>query len=76
MTRRLTKSEARAYRDRWRLVNDREAEELRTESIEVKWLQINTLMAWARLPGWDDALREGEDVVRERWAKLRKAHCG
>jgi hypothetical protein len=75
MARRLTKAQARAFRKRWRLVNAREAEELRDTPIEVKWQQINTLMAWAQQLGWTSALAEGEEEVRQRWIRLRKA-CG
>lgn len=76
MTRRMTRAEARAYRDRWQRVNEREIEELRATPIAVKWRQINTLMAWARAFGWEEKLREGEAEVRERWARLRKAYGG
>jgi hypothetical protein len=76
MTRPLTKAEARAFRERWRRVNAREAEELRSTSIEVRLQQFNTLLAWAHQFGWVEALAEGEDEVRERWARLRKADRG
>lgn len=70
----LTKAQARAFRERWQLVNDREAEELRSASLEVKLPQFMTLLGWARQFGWTEALSEGEAEVRERWARLRKAH--
>jgi hypothetical protein len=43
-------------------------------SLEVKWQQFNTLLRWAHDFGWTEALSEGESEVRERWARLRKAH--
>ncbi len=76
MTHRLTKAEARAFRERWRRVNAREEEELRSTGLAVKWQQFNTLLAWAHQAGWTAALREGEAEVRERWARLRKACRG
>jgi hypothetical protein len=76
MTRSLTKAEARAFRARWQRVNAREEEELRSTSMEVKWQQFNTLLAWAHRLGWADALGEGEAEVRQRWAQLRKACRG
>jgi hypothetical protein len=76
MPRRLTKKKAQAFRERWRRVNAREEEELRSTSLEVRLQQFNTLLAWAHQMGWADVLSEGEDEVRERWARLRRAHRG
>jgi hypothetical protein len=72
----LTKAQARAFRDRWRRVNAHEVEELRSTDLDVRWMQFNTLLVWARQPQWAAALAEGETEVRLRWARLRKAHCG
>lgn len=74
MIRRLSKAEAIAFRNRWKLVNEREAEELRSTSAEVRLQQFNTLLGWAHQLGWTEALGEGEAEVRRRWAQLRKAH--
>jgi hypothetical protein len=76
MTRRMSKAEALAFQERWRRVNAREEEELRHTSLEVRWQQFNTLLAWARQMGWTDVLSEGEDEVRQRWARLRRACRG
>jgi hypothetical protein len=76
MPRPLTKAEARAFRERWRLVNAREEEELRTTSLEVRWQQFNTLLHWARRFEWDTELAEGEAEVRARWVRLRRASRG
>lgn len=76
MTRPMTKAEARAFRERWRLVNAREEEELRSASPDLRWQQFLTLLEWAHQFGWTEALSEGEAEVRERWARLRKAHRG
>ncbi len=76
MTRPLTKAEAKAFRERWRRVNAREVEELRSTSLETRWRQFNALLNWARQFGWTDALAEGESEMRERWAKLHRAHRG
>src|SRR4051794_25726336 len=54
----------RAFRERWRRVNEHEAEELRHTPIAVKWQQFCTLLEWAQQFGWTDVLREGEDEVR------------
>ena len=65
MARRLTKAEARAFRRRWRRVNAREAEELRSTPLEVRLQQFNTLWGWTHQLGWAEALSEGEAEVRE-----------
>ena len=72
----LTKSEAQAFKKRWERVNAREVEEMRSTSIEVKWLQFNTLLRWAYEFGWTEALAEGDAEVRERWMRIRKASRG
>jgi hypothetical protein len=72
----FTKAQARAFRERWRLVNAREEEELRSTSMEVKWQQFNALMRLGQQLGWCAGPREGETEVRERWARIRKACCG
>ncbi len=66
-----------AWRDRWRLVNEREAEEVVSTPIEVKLEQLLSLMAMARALGWDEALKRqaDEEAVRERWLRLKK-HYG
>lgn len=76
MPRNLTQAEARAFRERWRLVNEHEIEELRTTDLETRWRQLNTLFAWGRQMGWGEALTEGDAAVRQRWARIRKAHRG
>jgi hypothetical protein len=76
MTRRISKAEARAFRERWKLVNDREVAELRSTPLDVKLQQFNVLLAWAHELGWTAVLSEGELEVRARWARLRKAHRG
>jgi hypothetical protein len=72
----LTKAQAQAFRDRWRRVNAREVEELRSTGLDVKWQQFITLLGWSRQPEWAAALAEGEAEVRQRWARLRRAYRG
>jgi hypothetical protein len=72
MPRTLSKAEAQAFRDRWRLVNERETEELRLTSLEVKLQQFNTLLSWGRQLEWTESLAQGEAEVRLRWSRLRK----
>jgi hypothetical protein len=74
MKRRMTPAEARAWKDRWKLVNEHEKEELRQTPIEIKLQQFNTLLALAHRLGWTETLAKEEAEVRERWMRLRKAY--
>ena len=70
----MTRAEGRAFKKRWRMVNEMEREELRAMPAAVKFRQLAALMALGRQLGWTEALREGEEEVRERWIQLRKAY--
>ena len=48
----MTEAEARAFQTRWKLVNEREDEELRITPVHVKLQQFNMLLSWARCFGW------------------------
>jgi hypothetical protein len=76
MHRRLTPAEARAFVERWRLVNTAERAELRATSMAVKLRQLAALMASADQLGWSEALAAEEAEVRERWRRLREADHG
>lgn len=69
----VTEKEARAYLERWRLVNEAENAEVRATAIATKFQQLATLMASRNLFG-TDANREASDrEVSERWARIRRA---
>ncbi|MGH7492223.1 MAG: hypothetical protein ACREOO_07500 [bacterium] len=70
----MTKAQAKAFKARWRAVNEAELEELRNASIEQKLEQLSVLMASVRDMGWSEALAQEETEVRERWRRLRKAY--
>lgn len=70
----MAAEEAQAYLQRWQSVNAREGEELRATPPAEKLRQLAALLMSVDAMGWRDALAEGEDVVRERWIKLRKAY--
>lgn len=76
MTRRMSKSDVRDFQRRWKLVNEREIAELRLSSANTRWRQFNALLNLARQLKWDSTLAAGESEVRNRWARLRKAHGG
>ena len=73
---RMTKEQARAFKDRWKLVNEYEKEELRRTPPDLRLQQFNTLLTWTHEFGWTEALAEGEAEVRERWVRLKKAYRG
>jgi hypothetical protein len=70
----MSREEALAFKARWRLVNEAEEEELRATPPAKKLRQLAALMASVQAMGWSEALREGEEEVRARWIKLRKAY--
>jgi hypothetical protein len=69
----LTPEQATAYLKRWELVREVEAAELQRTPVEMKFRQLSALMA-SRGMFADDPQRQPEiELVRERWARLRKA---
>ncbi len=68
----MTPSQARAFRSRWQAVATAEAEERRSTSLRLRWQQMNALRRLAlglklSVPPMD----EQEEIVRERWARLK-----
>lgn len=70
----MTKSEARAYRARWEMVNRAEREELRTTPMDQKAKQLAALMQSAEAFGWRECLMSEEAEVRERWNEIRRSY--
>ncbi len=70
----LSKDMANAFRDRWKLMNAAEIEELRQTSLDKKLQQLASLMCSASELGWHKGLSEGESELRERWNRLRMAY--
>jgi putative transcriptional regulator len=73
-TGRLTKGEAQAFKRRWEAVNAAEREELASTSAAHKFRQVAALQASAEKLGWTKAMAAEEDLVRQRWARLRKEY--
>lgn len=74
MKNRITESEARAFRKRWKIVNTFEKEELRATSMDKKIEQLIILMDLTKELGWTMALEVEANEVRDRWNKLRKVY--
>ena len=63
----------RNFRDRWKAVEMVEAEEQKTASIELRWLQLNSILKMAiglglQVPESSD----DELIINERCVKLRR----
>ncbi len=72
----VTPEEALAYFRRWELVRDAEAKELRRTPMQTKLQQLAALMASRHVFGSDPDREAQIQVVRERWARLRRALSG
>lgn len=71
MTPKTTKAEARAWLDRWRLVNESEIQEIRAASIDTKFRQLAAMMQTAIVLGWATSTPEEIDAIRRRWVRLK-----
>jgi hypothetical protein len=73
MTRQATKQELEQWRERWRIVNERQREELRRMTPDEKFDELSRLMASGSL--FDLSRRKaGDDAVRELWVRLKTQH--
>lgn len=69
----MTPEQARAFFERWKLVREVEAAELRRTSMDSKLRQLAALME-SRAAFGPDPQRESEtEAVRERWMRIRQA---
>jgi putative transcriptional regulator len=70
----LTREEAQAFKQRWQTVNTAEKVELASTPVAHKFRQVAALLASAKQLGWTEAQEGEDDLVRERWARLRREH--
>lgn len=68
----MTKEEARLFKQRWRLVNDRIIEEVRQTPVTVKLQQLAIMFAAGQALGWADKQKLDEEEVRARWVCLKE----
>ncbi len=68
----ITPAEAQAYVKRWELVREIELVELRHTSMDVKLRQLAALMESREIFGVDPERENGVQLVRDRWASLRR----
>ncbi len=72
----MTPEEAQNYIQRWKLVREIEAAELRRTPIETKLRQLAALMASHSLFGPEPDRERQIAEVRDRWARLRQVLGG
>jgi putative transcriptional regulator len=70
----ISRGEAQTFKQRWEAVNAAEREELATTPLADKFHQVAALLASAQKLGWTEALAAEENLVRERWARLRRKY--
>ncbi|MCU0645796.1 MAG: hypothetical protein MUC94_16245 [bacterium] len=62
----------REFRDRWQAVEAVEAEEQKDASMELRWLQLNSILRMAIGLGLPLTDSSADDlIVYQRWVKLR-----
>jgi putative transcriptional regulator len=71
---RLAKGEAQDFKRRWDAANASEKEELASMPMVHKFRQVAALLASARKLGWTEGNSAEEELVRERWARLRREY--
>jgi hypothetical protein len=72
----LTREEVQTYQERWRIVNQRQREELRQTTADQKIRQLDTLMRSVDVMGWRAKLAEDDWYEHELWNELRKKMNG
>jgi hypothetical protein len=69
--RRMTLEEARAFKERWRLVNEYDRIELQRMTPAEKFRQLEALMDSARAMGWIEKLESEPNRASQNWLRLR-----
>jgi hypothetical protein len=72
----ITREEAVAYVERWRAVLEVEREELAKLTPEDRLRILEALARAARESGWVESLRAEDEIVRERWRRLKERLVG
>lgn len=70
----ISRGEAQAFKRRWEAVNAAERGELATTPLADKFRQLAALLISAQKLGWTEDLAAEENLVRERWARLRRKY--
>ncbi len=59
---------------RWQAVNAAERGELASTPLSDKFRQVAALLLSGQKLGWTEALADEENLVRERWVRLRRKY--
>jgi hypothetical protein len=68
----MTREQARIWKERWRIVNEAEIEELRKRTPEEDMRGLAAMMAAARCFPEDPRREVEEEAVRARWERLKR----
>jgi len=69
----MIEADIKAYKMRWKAVEQFEREELQSTSIDIRWQKINTLLRIAVGLGLQLEIDYTQDsIIYERWAKLKR----
>lgn len=70
----MDKLDARFYRSRWKDVEEIELTEIRRQTVEERWNQLNFLIGMANALGLEMQPDEAEiQIARQRWLKLKRS---
>ena len=68
----IQKEQMREFRDRWQAVAEVEANEQRSATIKQRWKQLNAVLLMAKGLGLPiEESNEDDDIIYQRWAKLK-----
>lgn len=71
----MNAAEAKAYKDRWKEVEEIKSQETQSDTIENRWRQLNALKTRALRLGISRKGKEDKTEIYRLWAKLRNAHA-
>ena len=66
----MSREEARAFKERWKLVNEKINDEIRHTPIAEKLQLLAVIFAASQTLGWTG--NRSEEEVRERWRRLKE----
>ena len=69
----ITPEQARAYLKRFELLEEVQSDEIRRDSVQSRFQQRSALMSSRQAFGPESERERGLEIVRERWARLRRA---
>ena len=68
----MINSEIKAYRERWKALEEVERGEQRSSSIALRWKQLNSILCLAIGLGLPMEIPDSQDeLVRQRWVRLK-----